>query len=535
MHIIEIDQSFRTNTPIATPTLRPYQTRFISEVYAHIRAGAKRVLGFSATGSGKTVVAAQIAAHAASRGKRVMFVVHRDILISQSYDKLCSFGLNDCGFIKSGWQENQKSLVQIASVQTLCKRNWWHDYPANLVILDECHIVSFAAIVRQMMSRIYPEAVYLGLTASPWRLSKRESLGDIFEVLVSAPMPRDLIDAGFLVKPAYFSPSLADLEKVGQASDGDFDEGQLAIACDRPELIQQIVQDWFNLAYGRRTIVFTVNVSHARNLANAFTAAGVPSAYVDGTMSALVTNQIYRQLADGELLVLASCLKLTEGFDLPSVSAVILARPTQSRALHFQMIGRGLRLSPETGKTDCVVIDPSGNIQQRHGFVEDIKEISLDQGEESQGSEAPKKICPVEKGGCGAILYTLQMQCPECNYVFEKLKKVYLVPDLEQLLSEEDIERYEFYRNNLCTAYQKKFLPGWAAIIFKEKYGHWPPDSWAKGAVFGNSPSLEQQSDYHDYLQVLAQRKEKSESWMQQCLSLEFGFEFGREFELSYK
>ncbi len=525
MHIVIKTQSSLPTPAIAPPTLRPYQTRFISEVYAHIRAGSKRVLGVAPTGSGKTLISSQIVQHAASKNKRTLFIVHREILISQSAQKLCAFGVNP-GFIKSGWQENRESLVQVASVQTLCKRNWWHDYPADVVILDECHILAFACIVQRMMTQIYPNSIYLGLTATPFRLSKREVLGDIFQSLVSAPMPHVLIDQGFLVKPSYFSVSEADLASVGTTS-GDFDEGQLALACDRPELIEQVVAKWHSLAYGRRTIAFTVNVLHAKHLSEAFQTAGIPSAYVSGSTPAKETDRIYQQLAIGELKILCSCMKLVEGFDVPSVSAVLLCRPTLSRALHFQMIGRALRLSPETDKCDALIIDQSANIQ-RHGFVEDLKEVSLDHGEEPHSAEAPKKICPLEKGGCGAIFYAFHMKCPECSYVFE-LKKVYITPELEHLISGEDLERYEFYRGKLRTAYQKKFVPGWAAIVFKEKYGHWPPDSWAKGAIFGNSPTAKQKSDYHEYLKIVAHRKEKSESWMQRCLSLEFGFEFERE------
>lgn len=172
----------------ATPVLRPYQQKFIADVYAQIRVGAKRILGFAPTGAGKTLLASQIAAHAVTRNKRVLCVVHRDILISQTAEKFSQFGLSDCGFIKAGYQENRESLVQIASVQTLAKRNWWHQFPADVVFIDECHITSYAAIVQQMMATIYPQAIHLGLTATPWRLSKRESLGDIFESLVYTRM-----------------------------------------------------------------------------------------------------------------------------------------------------------------------------------------------------------------------------------------------------------------------------------------------------------------------------------------------------------
>ena len=512
-----------TGTPsLVIPSLRPYQQRSIADVYTHIRAGAKRILLFSPTGSGKTIMAARMIADAVSRGRRVIMLVHRDPLVDQTVSKLCDFGIVNCGFIKAGWQENRDALVQIASVQTLPNRNWWHHFPADVVILDECHITSYASVVQQMMTKVYPQAIYLGLTASPWRLNKHESMGDIFKSLVCAPMPYELIDQGHLVKPSYFSVEQADLEKVGTVN-GDFDEGELALACDRPELIQQIVQDWQRIAYGRRTIAFTVNVSHSQHLCAAFQAAGIPAAHVDGQTPVKITKQIYQQVASGKILVLSSCMKLTEGFDLPSISAVLLCRPTQSKALFFQMVGRGLRLSPETDKIDCVVLDPAGNIQ-RHGFVEDLKEISLDSGQERQQAEAPQKVCPADDNGCGAVLYAFQTQCPHCKYVFPRPKKVYFIPEIQQQLSESDFERYEFYRQQLRSGYHNNFAPGWAAMTFKEKYGHWPPNAWARQAVFGDSYSPAHQVSYHSYLKALAQRKDKPDCWITKYMEMEFGF-----------
>jgi len=351
-----------------SPTLRHYQKDSINNIYTQIRAGEKKILLFSPTGSGKTVTATQIIAHAVSRGRRVMMLVHREPLINQTYDKLRNFGIVDCGFIKSGKQENRDSLIQIASVQTLPNRNWWRDFPADLVILDECHITAYASVAQQMMSEIYPQAIYLGLTATPWRLNKHEALGDIFKALVCAPMPYELIEQGYLVKPSYFSITQADLEKVGVVNDGDFDEVELALVFNTGEMIQDAVRHWKRLAYGRRTIAFTVNVAHAQHLYSAFQSAGIPSAYVHGKTPVKTTERIYQQLADAEILVLCSCMKLVEGFDIPSISAVLSCRPTLSKALYHQMMGRGLRLSPETGKTDCVIIDQAGNVTGSSGF-----------------------------------------------------------------------------------------------------------------------------------------------------------------------
>lgn len=514
------------STTIQALNLRPYQKKVVKDTYDCIRAGAKRILIYAPTGAGKTIIAVQIVKDAAARGKRILFVVHRETLLEQTWEKLYKLGF-ECGFIKAGWSENYEALIQIASVQTLAKREWWHHLAIDLVILDEAHIVAFARAIRAAIASHHPQAIYIGLSATPWRLKKEESLKDIFDHLVSAPSPRELIDAGFLVKPSYYSIDEIDLAKVGTAVDGDFDRRQLALACDRPELIAQVVQKWQELARDRRTIAFTVNVTHAQHLAAAFIEKGIPADWVSGATPAKKAKQLFEQLASGEI-ILCSCMKLTEGFDVPSISAVLLCRPTKSKALHYQMVGRALRLSPETNKTDALIIDLAGNIL-RNGFVEEIQQVSLEQRDADKKTECPKKTCPQEAGGCGAIIYAFQLKCPHCNFIFKRPEKVYLMPNLKTLISVGDEERYEFYRSQIRTAYTQKYSPGWAAFTFKERYGHWPPNIWARGAVFGDRAkayTVFDQAQYYQYLSAIATDRGKEESWVQRYMLLEFASEY---------
>ena len=507
-----------TSKPI--PVLRDYQKQVISDLYAKIRAGSKRILLFAPTGSGKTLISSQVIADAISKGRKSLFLVHRDILISQTAEKLTSFNVR-CGFIKSGWTEERSALVQLGSIQTMVKRQWWKDFDAQVVVVDECHITAFSALVQQMMAQIYPNAIFIGLTATPYRLKKSEGMGDIFQTLVSAPMPHKLIDSGYLSKPSYYGLHQPDLQRVKTVA-GDYDEHQLAIACDQPELIQQLVEEWRKLVYGRRTIVFAVNVQHSQNICKAFNKFGIPAAHVDGKTSIKQRTEIYKQLAAKDIYVLCSCMTLTEGFDVPSVNAVILARPTQSIALYHQMVGRGLRLSPEIEKRDCLIICQSGNVS-RHGFIEEVKSVSLDPGEDSTGKEAPKKICPPENGGCGAFLYGFQMRCTNCNYKFPELLKLPLIQQLEQLLSDQDKQRFAFYRSKLQLSHQHNYAPGFATMVFQETYGHFPPDDWARGALFGDEPSNEQKAMYYKYLNELARQKQKPPSWIHRYMTFEFG------------
>ncbi len=172
----------------------------------------------------------------------MLFVVHREIIVNQTQNKLSAFGLR-CGFIKAGWQEDSNAPVHIASVQTLACRHHWHNWHFDVIFFDECHLVAFAAVSNRILSDIFPHALYLGLTATPWRLSKRESLGDIYTSLVCAPMPKKLIESGYLVKPSYYALNFvnADLAKV-KISGGDYNVHQLSTVCDQPELIDFIVK-----------------------------------------------------------------------------------------------------------------------------------------------------------------------------------------------------------------------------------------------------------------------------------------------------
>jgi superfamily II DNA or RNA helicase len=506
--------------PQNPPQLRPYQAAVVNETYAKIREGYRRILCFAPTGAGKTIISSQIVAHAARREKRIFFLVHRDPLIAQTHDKFQRFGL-ECGFIKAGRQENRAALVQIASVQTLVKRDWWQDFEADVIVLDECHIVAWSDVAQQMMSHIFPNAIYLGLTATPWRLSKQQGMADVFQAIVCAPMPYELIEQGYLTKPVYYGLPQADLAKVGTIA-GDFDEGQLAIVCDQPELVQNTIREWQRIAYGRRTLVFAVNVAHSKNICQGFLSSGISCAHVDGTTPIKERELIYAQLAAGEIMVLCSCQALTEGFDCPSVSAILLCRPTQSRALFMQMVGRGLRLHPETEKRDCVILDQSGNVQ-RFGFIEDLQEITLEEGEPSGFGDAPFKQCPIEKEGCGAMLYTFHLRCPECGYQFIN-RKIPIPTFLEANLNEVDRQRRNFYRDKLKEAFNRQYLPSWAAIAYKDCYGHWPPFVWAMHCLYSEQPRNPDFKEYYAYLMAIALRKEKDETWVQQQMLMEFGY-----------
>lgn len=503
-------------------SLRPYQRQVVTDTYNHIRQGEKRILIFAPTGAGKTIMVTKIVVDALSRARKVLVVVHREILISQTAEKFSAVGL-ECGFIKAGWPKNIDAGVQIASVQTLPKRDSWKQLKFDIVIFDECHLIAFSKICRQIREKLLPDAIFLGLTATPWRLSKRESLGDIYSALVCAPMPKVLIESSFLVKPSYFSLSFnIELDDVNLIN-GDYDLNQLSVSCDRPELIEQICQIWYKLAQGRPTIAFAVKVSHAENIAKAFSQLDVSAAVVSGTTPILVRNELYQKLAGGELMILVSCNALSEGFDVPQVSCVILARPTKSKALYFQQVGRGLRLAKN--KDDCLVLDQSGNVLE-HGFIEDLEEVTLETSSsntETKKGKASLKICPLDAGGCGSYVASVVLKCPQCQYNFD-LAKLVTVLGTSRLISQCDLARMEKYRSLLREGYQNNFAPSWAAVKFRDEFGFFPPFDWGKSAIFNGNQ--EASASYNDYLSKTAYRLDKDRKWVQKYLNMEFGFDF---------
>lgn len=513
--------------PPTTPVLRPYQSQLIKDLYIKLGQGYRRVAIIAGTGAGKTVIGGKICADTAARGMRLMFLVHLDVLVGQTYQKMQAFGLR-CGFIKAGWKEDPDAPIQIASVQTMEKRGWWRDWPAQVVFFDEGHTTVFSQIGQEIIYETHPKAVHLAMTATPYRLG-REQLGDHMQTFVASPIPAELQRMGYLAPMQYYgvpTDSQIDLNGVRTVA-GDYNERDLKNACDRPELVQRIVAEWHRLTPGKRTIAFCVDVEHARHVAEAFKAAGVPAAVVDGSTPIKERHQLYSDLGAGWLTVLTSCNVISIGFDEPSVEVGLLLRPTQSRALHYQQVGRLLRISPATGKTCGIVLDQANNLK-RLGFPEDITDYSLPSSREPSGTSdsTPNKQCP----NCNRLIWGFIMTCPGCGHRWETEVRVQ-TDDLVEVYSEEllrQIERrkmYEFFRQQRQKTFQEGSAPNWTKRVFFERFNCLPEADWSLGSIFGDNPSLEDRYAYRDYLARVSQQQGKSLAWIIEEFQQEFGFD----------
>jgi DNA repair protein RadD len=373
---------------------RPYQETAIQSARDKIAGGCKRILLNSPTGSGKTIIAAGIVQRAVAKGKRVLFLAHRRELIHQTCAKLVEGGVLNFGVIMAGHRINHAAApVQVASIQTLVRREL---PPADLVMVDECHRAASRSYLSVLAN--YPQAAVIGLSATPERLDGK-GLDDIFHDMVVVATVPDLIEMGFLVKPTCYVGATADLSGVATRR-GDYDEGQLAEAMDKPRLTGDIVANWLRLAKGRPTAVFAAGVEHARHITAEFVAAGIAAATVTGETPANEREAIIADWRAGFIQVCVNVFIFVEGFDFPELECVVLARPTQSVSLYLQAVGRVMRPSPD--KTQAIIIDHAGCCQM-HGQPHLHREWTL------EGMAKKRK----DQG------QALHQVCQPCGMVFE--------------------------------------------------------------------------------------------------------------------
>ncbi len=352
-------------TATARVELRPYQAEALEALDAAIEAGITRNVISQATGTGKTV---EFASWLARRSpKRALVLVHRDELVQQAEETIRRVWADaSVGVVKAERDEWDARCV-VASVQTLRGQRLARYAPGTfeIVVIDECHHAT-APSYRNIVDRLQPPLL-LGVSATPFR-HDRETLENVFDQIVFSFGLAEAIKAGYLTDIAcYRVRSEAELDGVTTRA-GDFAPGELEAAVNTRGRNALVVDAYQRLAGGRRAIVFAAGVGHARALMEAFRAEGVASAFVCADTPPSERREILSQLKDGTTPVVCNAMVLTEGFDAPAVEAVILARPTKSTGLFTQMVGRGTRPSPATGKERCILIDVADNTR-RHRLV----------------------------------------------------------------------------------------------------------------------------------------------------------------------
>ena len=198
----------------------------------------------------------------------------------------------------------------------------------------------------------------LGVTATPIR-TDGSGFEDCFDALVTGPTVAELIDAGHLSQYRLFADPSPMQTKGARTRQGDYSTGDVADLNPVVELSGNLVTSYRQHCPGKRCIVFAVNCDHSRAIADRYQAHGIPAAHLDGETPQEVRVATLARFAAGELLVLSNVGLFTEGFDLPALDAVQIARPTKSLGLWLQMLGRALRPKPDG--SNAVLLDHTKN------------------------------------------------------------------------------------------------------------------------------------------------------------------------------
>jgi superfamily II DNA or RNA helicase len=386
------------------PALRPYQLECVEQVRAAYRAGRRRVLLQSPTGSGKTVIFTHILMARQDRGGRTAILLHRRELVDQVARVLTILGVAH-DVVAAGYPEPPAAMpVRVASVQTLVRR-LDHVAGIDLLVIDEAHH-SVAATWRTIFSAC-TQAHVLGLTATPERADGR-GLDDLYDDLVLGPSVRMLEDAGWLTPALVYAAPAPDLSRVRKLA-GDYSAAALDRLMGDGGLVGDAVAHWQRHAAGLPTITFCCSIAHSRAVAARFCAAGVNARHIDGDTPDDERHAAISGLADGTTQVLTNCGLISEGVDVPAAAALVVLRPTLSLALHLQMLGRVGR--PYPGKARSIVLDHAGNTL-RLGLPNTEHRWSLHgRPKEARQWGAPVKRCPY----CSVVIPAGCRQCPHCG------------------------------------------------------------------------------------------------------------------------
>lgn len=461
------------------PEPRPFQQSAHNALRAGVLAGHKNQMIMAPTGSGKTYLGLRIIHEALVRGKKAVFMCDRTTLINQTSEVSDKYGLSAHGILQaSHWRMNSDAPFQIASAQTVARRQW---PDADVIVIDEAHtqLKTWTEHIPTCRAKV------IGLSATPFSTG----LGKLFTNLINATTMHDLTLSGVLVPMRVMSCTMTNMDGAATAG-GEWTDG--AAEQRGMEIVGDVVAEWIKHAQNRKTIVFGATIKHCEELCRQFNEIGVMAAVF--TSNTLPTEREfllkeYRK-HDSTLRVLVSVEALAKGFDVPDVGCVVDCRPLRkSLSTAIQMWGRGLRSSPDTGKKDCLLLDHSGNIQR---FLVDYTSIffdgldALDMGEKLDKA-IRRDDDKDEKRGCPVCGYTpFYRRCMSCGYEKQSPALIENTPgEMREIvlgkkkIADDSRHLYE----QACTYARAHSAPekqsARAYYLFKDMAGVEPPKHWS--------------------------------------------------------
>lgn len=430
-------------------TPRPYQHEAIEAGLDALAAGEDTLLVVP-TGGGKSgIIGTIVRTLFDDYGLRIVSCAHVAELVDQAYSEL--IGMWDwapAGVYSAGLgRKEMQSQILFAGIQSIFRKAAKVG-PIDVLIIDECHTLprvgngQYLQFIAEARA-INPDMRLLGLTATPYRLGSGRLDEDrvtgegkvekaMFSRVAYEVGIRHLIEEGWLA-PLTTKDTLAlkvDTAGIGSTG-GDFKQGELSAAVDKPELISDICSDIIEKGKDRRSwLIFTPGVPDAHHFHEEMQRRGIKGGVIDGTTDPGVRKRLISEFKAYKLRYLVNCGVLTTGFDHKGVDLLAMVRPTKSASLYVQICGRGTRplytpgFDPNTAtaaerraaisagpKPNCLVLDYAKNINY-HGPVDLVKPRTPGKG----GGPAPVKTCPQ----CFSVIPASVMQCPDCGHEFER-------------------------------------------------------------------------------------------------------------------
>ncbi len=398
-----------------TPTLRDYQTEARFQINTLLNASRHPVF-VAPTGTGKTKTATVIIADRLSLGRRVFVLTPQVEIFDQWRRELVAAGLNP-GTIDGKGIQGRARGVYVVMPQTLVNLLPYLPeafYPDE-IITDECH--HSAADTWETIYRFFPRALRLGLTATPRRTDgkplNRPGVG--YTDIVQTITMRQAIDRHFLARPLPIVPEIY-LGKIA-IKNGDYDPEEQAAALGKTQIVGNVIENYTLTFGGLPVLVACSTFDHAKDMAEAFTAAGWKFEHIHSGLSAVDRARMIRDIRTGKLNGLCTVGIGIEGMDIPGLYGLIWLRRTLSLTIYLQFIGRALRAAK--GKKYGVILDPVGNLFI-HGFPEADRAWGLDSftpeglaGIDADGSSraATMRICPF----CGVMSAAVNTTCHFCG------------------------------------------------------------------------------------------------------------------------
>ena len=398
--------------------LRPRQKIFVDKCVASLKERGN-TLGVAPTGAGKTIMlSAATGDILRETGGKAAILAHRDELTAQNVMKFARINPDLSTSICDANSKSWHGRATFAMAPTLSRPENLARMPElALLVIDEAHHAAAASYLRiiEEAKAGNPNLMLFGLTATPNR-GDQKALRPIFDNVGDQIRLAELIQSGHLVPPRTFVVDVGvqgDLRKVRRNA-LDFDMNEVAAIMDRPVVTSAVVERWKEKAGDRKTVVFCSTVKHATHVTEAFRQSGVEAVLVHGDLSDSDRRLTLARFQQGSARVIVNVAVLTEGWDYPPTSCVVLLRPSSYRSTMIQMIGRGLRIvdpkeNPGVIKTDCIVLD-FGISTLMHGSLE--QDVNLD-GKAFHG-DAPTKECPE----CDAIVPLAARECALCGHEF---------------------------------------------------------------------------------------------------------------------